>query len=138
MLRFCSTCKIEKEIAEFSRKRAGWNYCCKSCHKVYRRNHYIKNKQRYVDKAKAWTKQRKLKFLEWLKTQSCCDCGISDYRVFEFDHTSTDKLHNVSFLLHAGSDARLWSEIVKCDIVCANCHRIRTIERLGGYKSLAS
>jgi hypothetical protein len=60
----------------------------------------------------------------------CMDCG---YRVsavaLDFDHRdSTTKSFTVGKACN-----RLWErvliEIDKCDVVCANCHRIRTADR---------
>jgi hypothetical protein len=49
----------------------------------------------------------------------------------DFDHRDPTVK---SFRLTSGramlaSWASLWAEITKCDVVCANCHRIRTVER---------
>jgi hypothetical protein len=27
------------------------------------------------------------------------------------------------------SDEQIWAEVAKCEVVCANCHRVRTAER---------
>lgn len=44
----------------------------------------------------------------------------------DFDHhPSGDKCRNVSQLI-AGAQKKLLAEIAKCQLVCANCHRIRT------------
>lgn len=54
-----------------------------------------------------------------------------DAAVLDFDHRpGTDKVANVSRMMPAGTFedwlARVTEEIAKCDVVCANCHRIRT------------
>jgi hypothetical protein len=36
------------------------------------------------------------------------------------------------------SERRLRAEIEKCDVRCANCHRIRTFETLGCYRLRSS
>jgi len=48
--------------------------------------------------------------------------------VFEFDHLpGSEKANNVSWLAKMGrSVEKLMAEIAKCEVVCANCHRIRT------------
>lgn len=70
-----------------------------------------------------------------IKSQ-CLDCNIDDPRVLEFDHRpSEDKSFDISRAISGST--RSWKliqeEINKCDIVCSNCHRIRTMER-GNYK----
>lgn len=61
------------------------------------------------------------------------DCGIiyPPY-VMDFDHKEGQKkLNSVARLVHNGwSKKRLLEEMVKCDLVCANCHRVRTYKRL--------
>jgi hypothetical protein len=51
----------------------------------------------------------------------------------DFDHVRGDKLLNVSRLRN-GRLAwwRLLAELKKCEVVCANCHRIRTKLRADG------
>jgi hypothetical protein len=57
----------------------------------------------------------------------CLDCGTTDTRVLEFDHVRGEKLFNIGGI-RKGMKA-LEEEIAKCDVVCANCHRIRTYDR---------
>jgi hypothetical protein len=60
----------------------------------------------------------------------CTDCGIKDYRVLEFDHTEDNKEIEISRALSTRLHMdTILKEIEKCEVVCANCHRIRTIER---------
>ena len=57
----------------------------------------------------------------------CADCGHDDRRVLQFDHV-VSKHCNVSHL--AGRmEAAFWAEVGKCDLVCANCHVLRTRSR---------
>lgn len=61
----------------------------------------------------------------------CADCGYSKHAAaMEFDHRpGTAKLFNIGEKMGAYSRQVLWEEIAKCDVVCANCHAIRTAER---------
>lgn len=69
---------------------------------------------------------------EWLnqiKLESgCVDCGYDSNAVaLQFDH-----LDNKEFMISTNrnlSKARLLEEISKCEVVCANCHAIRTTRR---------
>lgn len=98
---------------------------CKPCHKEYRKQHYEANRQRYIDRAQNWELKQKIQFIEWMKDKTCVDCGIADLRVLEFDHLR-DKSFTISQKIGVLSFDRLLEEIEKCDIVCANCHKIRT------------
>lgn len=62
-----------------------------------------------------------------IKAVPCMDCGNSyPSCVMDFDHRE-DKLMDVGRLVgHGYSIKRILAEIEKCDIICANCHRIRT------------
>ena len=47
----------------------------------------------------------------------------------DFDHRDPmTKVRNVTRMI-VGSIDRMLAEAAKCDIVCANCHRLRTFER---------
>ena len=64
-----------------------------------------------------------------IKKTPCMDCGKRyPPEVMEFDHIPTrgTKELNVSTASYKVSTKRLLKEIEKCDLVCANCHRIRT------------
>jgi hypothetical protein len=48
----------------------------------------------------------------------------------DFDHVRGEKLHEISTLMRNRSPIeKLLTELDKCDLVCVNCHRIRTYER---------
>ncbi len=54
------------------------------------------------------------------------DCGYAEHaEALQFDHVRGEKLHNVSQIA-AFSEARLWAEVAKCEVRCANCHAVKT------------
>ena len=58
----------------------------------------------------------------------CVDCKHTDLRVLQFHHRNpTTKVQTVAYLAAAYGfpDKRVQQEIVKCDVLCANCHQIR-------------
>lgn len=66
-----------------------------------------------------------------LKGNRCADCGMSADGVlpdiFEFDHREPGK--KAFSLSNHGLTANInlvLAEAEKCDLVCANCHRLRT------------
>ncbi len=70
-----------------------------------------------------------VRLVEDAKDVPCADCGgRHPSYVMDFDHVHGEKLANVAHLM-TGSLERLLSEMGKCDIVCANCHRLRTMTR---------
>jgi len=77
------------------------------------------------------TKQQYKKRLADIKQASgCVDCGENNHIVLDFDHLK-DKKYNISRMIHDGfSWKAILKEIQKCEVVCANCHRVRTYTRL--------
>lgn len=91
--------------------------------KVYRRHKckfcYQKNKDRLKLKYKIWVQNFK-------KLNKCSKCGNDDPRVLEFHHRDRAKKDfsiSVAFYNRMGLDS-IRREIKKCDILCANCHRV--------------
>jgi hypothetical protein len=64
-----------------------------------------------------------------LKKNPCLDCGKTFHPVcMDFDHVRGVKRMGVSIIIKNGMSLEfLKEEIAKCDLVCANCHRIRTL-----------
>lgn len=55
------------------------------------------------------------------------DCGKSyPSYVMDFDHREQDKKKFEISTFGTKCAERVLSEIQKCDLVCANCHRVRT------------
>lgn len=98
--------------------------------KAASKRHYEANKSKYLERNQ---KYRKLiqEFVRNIKEQSCCvDCGKNyPYYVMDFDHLG-EKKDIVNFLGATGRIGALKKEIKKCEVVCANCHRIRSHQRL--------
>ena len=60
------------------------------------------------------------------KSAPCSDCGVSyPYYVMDFDHVRGQKAFTIGRGINSASVEQVRAEIEKCDIVCANCHRIR-------------
>ncbi len=50
----------------------------------------------------------------------------------DFDHVRGRKLMNIGRAVGGNvSITKILAEIAKCEVVCAVCHRIRTVQRLG-------
>ena len=79
----------------------------------------------------AWQRrhrQKRLDYLTWIKrAEGCADCGYNAHAVaLDFDHRpDEEKLGNIADMV-TYSMTKLYDEIAKCDVVCANCHRVRT------------
>jgi hypothetical protein len=112
---------------------------CLECRRATVRVHYRANRDYYL----ATARRRQLRvvqetrawLLTYLREHPCVDCGISDIRVLELDHCDgTTKVRAVALLAgHGFGLARVQAEIAKCDVRCANCHRIRTQVQRGWW-----
>jgi len=68
--------------------------------------------------------------LDQLRSVPCLDCGGRVAQcAMDFDHRDpSSKIRSVTRMI-GGSTDRMLVEASKCDIVCANCHRLRTFEQ---------
>lgn len=143
MKKKCSNCKEEKGLEEFNKNKArkdGHNTFCKICSTKNSRTYYKINGERHrkhvIEKKRERLKKTRAFILSVLCSSNCKDCGNTDRRVLEFDHVRGKKRKDVSKLLAEGFNIEhLKEEIEKCDVVCANCHRIRTMTRNPTYRN---
>lgn len=82
-------------------------------------------------------RETRIKALQYLADKGCDCCGERDPRVLEFDHIRTrEKEYNIAILFSHGYSwgaEKLRTEIRKCRVVCANCHRKHTIVQQEHY-----
>lgn len=99
-------------------------------HRAYCQSHYQKNKAEYLAKNERRRKRIYETVIVVVKSEPCADCG-NHYppECMDFDHVRGKKLFNIGTSYTRYSMEKLLAEIEKCDIVCANCHRIRTKNR---------
>ncbi len=114
------------------RKRAK---TCRECQAAYQRRWYEVNREVQKERARRLGERHRASvadLLRDLKSRPCMDCGRRfPPQVMDFDHVRGVKVLNVSkFASRKLSLERLLEEVAKCDLVCANCHRIRTARRL--------
>ncbi|SRR5258705_1947561 len=99
--------------------------------KEYFKKWWIKHKHLHRNRIKTRNiknrKEIKQKIAEYLLNHPCVDCGNSDIRVLEFDHVRGKKFKAISMMVSLSySWITILKEIAKCEIRCANCHRIKT------------
>ena len=69
------------------------------------------------------------KWLNELKDKPCVDCGgVFPPEAMDFDHVRGEKVSGIGFMW-SWKREKVLAEMGKCDLVCANCHRERTISR---------
>jgi hypothetical protein len=74
--------------------------------------------------------QERADWLAGLKSQPCPDCGrLYPPVCMDFDHVRGKKLFGIGHGWHTRALKAVEAEIAKCEVVCSNCHRIRTALR---------
>jgi hypothetical protein len=129
----CTRCGKTKPLDQFPPRRRGeprlqsW---CRECfaanNALYYREHRDIQKARLLRNTLARREQNHDRVIDYLSQQSCAGCGEADIVVLQFHHLGNKKA-NVSALVSGGASwAKVEAEIAKCEVLCANCHRLRT------------
>lgn len=111
-MKTCSSCGVEKEATEFysKGKEKRTNSMCKPCFNSYCIRRWAKRKERVVDQF----------------GNKCHDCGHSYHpNVFDFHHLDTSTKEYDWTKMRLMSETKMQTELSKCIMLCANCHRIR-------------
>jgi hypothetical protein len=127
---------VTKSVAAFHlwRSRDGYQPWCKECRRAYDSRYHQRNKQR----RKEQKARQHAEFQAWYRSlkqgRPCADCGgFFDPPAMHWDHLpGTDKKGNLGDLGRRWSRRRVLEEIEKCELVCANCHSVRTVRRRTG------
>lgn len=110
---------------------------CAICHRLRtRRWHRLRLATRTLSVAPPTQRhrliwRRQARVLNAMRRVPCSDCGRRyPPCAMDFDHRAGEaKVAVVTEVIGRSGLARIFAEVAKCDIVCANCHRRRTYER---------
>jgi hypothetical protein len=92
-------------------------------------------RQQNIMKVRQSQKRRYIVLRQWyyeMKNLPCEDCHkLFPHWIMEFDHVPErgPKLFNIMIGRLAGSLLKLLIELMKCDLICSNCHANRTYKR---------
>lgn len=131
----CARCQQWKPESEFHHTRDGEFTYCRECRNAYDRQYYAqrggparraRNKAR-IDAARAWMNELKVDL-------SCIDCGERfPAFVMHWDHLpGFEKAGDISTMVGHRKRQAILEELRKCELVCANCHVVRTVNRATG------
>lgn len=99
---------------------------------VYQKSYRTENPEK-CRRAKRQCRAKNYEILCKLKEKPCTDCGeLFPPFCMDFDHVRGTKVASISRLLSDNKFDKVLEEIEKCELVCANCHRIRTVGRTVG------
>lgn len=143
MKKICPGCGEERDVEnDFT-----WKYKdrdirqtrCKCCQSQINKRHYQNNKQSYLDRVRirevGVIENNRKRLADYLRHHPCVDCGQTDIRVLEFDHVRGNKSNNIARMVGEGfSWSTIEAEIAKCEVRCANCHRIMESEKRGFWR----
>lgn len=142
-MKTCSGCQLSLDYKHFCKKKDspdGYSYFCRICSAQQAKEYYNdpKNKQRIIDNNKDRLLKTKRFVYEYLTSHPCVDCGETRPECLDFDHLR-DKDMAISLMLrNARSIKSIQKEIEKCEIRCANCHRIKTAKEQNWYAFMVS
>jgi hypothetical protein len=101
---------------------------CKSCAYAAQLEQKARNPEYYNEYSRRRYRERS-EMVDVLKNRPCADCGVQYPPVaMDFDHLG-EKTFSIGLMKGKCSMEKLAAEIAKCEVVCANCHRIRTHAR---------
>jgi len=128
----CSRCHQWKPVADFHNSDDGEYTYCRDCRNAYDRQYYAgpggaarrARRRASLDAAREWINS----FKEGIP---CTDCGRTfPAFVMHWDHLPEfEKLGEISTMLAGHSRQAVIEELKKCELVCANCHVLRTVKR---------
>lgn len=117
----CSVCKKRpREV----------NGYCKPCKNAYYKQQRKDNPEPFrAYNSKSKNKRRAVIYKA--KSKPCADCGLTYLPCqMQFDHTNpANKVATVNQLYQSSAISEVLKEIKKCEVVCANCHALRTYLR---------
>ena len=127
----CAICQEVKPSTEFHKSTTGQYAYCRDCRNAYDRRYY-------AERGKAARKARKRSSIdaarEWMNSLKegvpCADCGeVFPVFVMHWDHLpGFEKVGAIGSMIGRRRELIL-EELKKCELVCANCHVMRTVTR---------
>lgn len=138
IMKFCAKCSQNLPDESFHRRGVILQSWCKTCRKSFDAGFYRSNKKQIKAQKKIWRGETKV-WYNSLKSGPCADCGGRFHaEAMHWDHLPEFKKNNcLSILLRKHNKSGIVEEIKKCELVCANCHAVRTFNRRMGHGLIA-
>ncbi len=131
-LRLCARCGEWKTSEEFHNSRTGQFSYCRDCRRAYDRRYY---EERGKPARLARVRARTFSARTWMASLKagvpCSDCGgVFPVWVMHWDHLPEfEKTDAISVMVTSRTREAVLEELKKCELVCANCHVMRTVVR---------
>lgn len=126
--KICPKCNLLKPITSFGVNRTRRQSYCKICANHSAKKWFKETKQdnkRYrelLDRPKLSLKKIRDEVSKLKSDKGCVRCGEKDSACLDYHHLR-DKTFNVSTLCAKKNREKIYEEIEKCVVICANCHR---------------
>ena len=131
-LRVCARCGEPKPLNGYHNSHTGQYTYCRDCRNEYDRRYYrehsrsarLARRRSQIDAARLWMAEIK-------SGVPCADCGeMFPTYVMQWDHLPEfEKINQVSIMVASRTREAVLAELEKCELVCANCHVMRTVNR---------
>ena len=127
----CALCGDNRPLDAFHRMGNGRQRYCKPCRREWDAAYW----QRRRDFRISQQRDRRRELREWVSgiksSTPCSDCDrFFHFAAMTYDHLpGQEKRGDISNLIAGGYKSVLVTEMAKCEVVCANCHAIRTFRR---------
>lgn len=98
--------------------------------KEAKRRWYHKNKDIVQSRNRKEYQKRKRWLIKYKEGRPCTDCGkYYPYYVMDFDHRNKKEKKFIISENRTCGWGNFLKEVKKCDLVCSNCHRVRTYKQ---------
>ena len=134
LFRRCAMCGLWKPESEFHKSRTGQFSYCRECRRAYDRRYYHeRGKQSRLARRRVRAQAARAWMASLKEGVPCTDCGeVFPVWVMHWDHLpGYEKVASISTLVGSRRRTLILAELKKCELVCGNCHVIRTISRAG-------
>lgn len=125
-------------LEQWKEHKAALAHCPSTSHAEYLKAYRVTPRGKEIAKRSGRKcRDKKLQRVRALKNKPCLDCGgMFHPEAMEFDHRDGEiKSFSVATFARNVGDDLFYKEVAKCDLVCANCHRVRTARRRAGLSA---
>ena len=123
----CCKCKLFKPLSEFNKNKSrsdSLQSYCRFCDNIRKKTYYRNNVTKFVAYSRKQRDKLKQDIDQYKALRGCCRCPETDSRCLDFHHIDpTNKLASIAEMLQKVAARKIWTEIYKCIVMCANCHR---------------
>lgn len=126
---------IPKNYATIEAELAKCQVLCTCCHRKKTaseqlRYNVLTDESTWKESKNRYYKSRIVKqLLKYLEGKSCVQCGECDPVALDFDHLDPSIKHDTisNMISSCHSWAKIERELNKCQVLCANCHKLKTL-----------